>query len=108
MIVDFPDEATFLNPLEKSVIISRLKDDGQSSHKKEDLKWKSIRAAYTDWKLYVGMLINMGIVGPIYAYALFLPSIINKLGYSPTQAQLLTVPPLAVASILVSTPSASS
>ena len=106
--MDFPDEATFLNPLEKSVIISRLMDDGQSSHKKENLKWKSIRAAYTDWKLYIGMLINMGIVGSIYAYALFLPSIINKLGYSPTQAQLLTVPPLATASVLVSTSSAAS
>ena len=32
---------------------------------------------------------------PSYAYALFLPTIINGLGYSASHAQLLSVPPYA-------------
>lgn len=101
MIVDFPDDATFLDPLEKHVVISRLRSDGQASSRAEKFEWKYVIAAFKDWKVYVGMLISMGIAGPLYAYALFLPSIINQLGFTSTQAQLLSVPPYAAASISV-------
>ena len=37
---------------------------------------------------------------PLYTLSLFLPTIINELGYTAAQAQLLTVPPYAVATIL--------
>lgn len=37
---------------------------------------------------------------PLYTLSLFLPSIIKSLGYSSWQAQLLTVPPYALATIL--------
>lgn len=38
--------------------------------------------------------------GALYAFSLFLPSIIKSLGYANTKAQLLTVPPYAVACAL--------
>jgi MFS family permease len=38
--------------------------------------------------------------GALYAFSLFLPSIIAELGYSATRAQLLSVPPYAAACIL--------
>ena len=37
---------------------------------------------------------------PLYTLSLFLPTIITELGYTAAQAQLLTVPPYAVATIL--------
>lgn len=37
---------------------------------------------------------------PLYTLSLFLPTIIKQLGYTAAQAQLLTVPPYAVATIL--------
>ena len=40
---------------------------------------------------------------PLYAFSLFLPSIIASLGYKSTTAQLLTVPPYAAAAILTIT-----
>lgn len=46
------------------------------------------------------MLIYMGAVAPLYAFSLFLPTIIKDLGYTSTIAQLLSVPPYAVAAIL--------
>jgi hypothetical protein len=101
--VDFPDDATFLNPLEKHVVLLRLRTDGQASARAEAFQWKYVRAALSDWKTYMGMLTNMGIVGPVNAFALFLPSIIAELGYSSTHAQLLTVPPYAAATISVFT-----
>ena len=40
---------------------------------------------------------------PLYAFSLFLPSIIAGLGYKSTKAQLLSVPPYAAAAILTIT-----
>jgi MFS family permease len=37
---------------------------------------------------------------PLYTLSLFLPTIIAELGYTAAQAQLLTVPPYAVATVL--------
>ena len=104
IIVDFPDDATFLSPLEKHVVIARLKKDGQASHRYETFKWKYFFAAYKDWKTYTGMIMYMGVDGSLYAFSLFLPSIINSLGYTATRAQLLTVPPYAVACFMVPFP----
>lgn len=66
--------------------------------------------ALKDYKIYVQLLIYMGyllpsfishtrtklfirLIVPGYAVALFSPTIINELGYSSTNAQLLSVPP---------------
>lgn len=37
---------------------------------------------------------------PLYAFSLFLPTIISEMGYSNTRAQLLSVPPYAAAAML--------
>ena len=103
-IVDFPDHAKFLTPLETHVVISRLKQDGQASHRVEKFKWKHFFATYKDWKTWMGMLMYMGVDGSLYAFSLFLPSIVNELGYTATRAQLLTVPPYAVACVMVLSP----
>jgi len=49
----------------------------------------------------MGMLMYMGVDGSLYAFSLFLPSVINALGYTANKAQLLTVPPYAVACVMV-------
>jgi len=82
-------------------VISRLKEDGQASHRHEGFRWKYFFAAYKDWKTYLGCLMYMGVDGSLYAFSLFLPSIINELGYTATRAQLLSVPPYAVACVMV-------
>lgn len=42
----------------------------------------------------------MGADGALYAFSLFLPSIIRELGYSATRANLLSVPPYACGAML--------
>jgi hypothetical protein len=60
--------------------------------------WASLK----DWKTYLGAIIYMGADMPLYAFSLFLPTIIKNLDktYSATTAQLLSVPPYAFAAIL--------
>lgn len=103
MVHDFPDEATFLDNLDKVRVIRRLKGDQQSSAEHEEFKVAYLVAACRDYKMWLGMIIYMGCDMPLYAFSLFLPTIIKDMGYSSTRAQLLTVPPYAAAAILTVT-----
>lgn len=103
MIHDFPDEAKFLSDDDRRRVIRRLKLDQQSSAEHESFKLEYLWAALKDWKTYNGAVIYMGCDGALYAFSLFIPTIIKDLGYKSTHAQLLSVPPYAVAAVVTIT-----
>ncbi|KUL87738.1 hypothetical protein ZTR_05873 [Talaromyces verruculosus] len=100
LVVDFPDKATFLSDADRRRVTRRLILDQQASGQHEEWKSSYVWESLKDWKTYLGAIIYMGADGPLYAFSLFIPTIIKELGYSSTKAQLLTVPPYAVAAIL--------
>lgn len=100
MVHDFPDLATFLSDTDRARVVRRLKLDQQSSAEHENLKMKYVWASLKDYKMWLGMVIYMGCDMPLYAFSLFLPSIVLEMGYTTTKAQLLSVPPYAAAAIL--------
>jgi len=61
---------------------------------------KFLWSAMRDYKMWLGMIIYMGCDMPLYAFSLFLPTIISGLGYTGTKAQLITVPPYAAAAVM--------
>lgn len=100
-VYDFPDEARFLVDTDRIRVIRRLKLDQQSSAEYEEFRMAYFWAAVKDYKMWVGMLIYMGCDMPLYAFSLFLPTIISGMGYTnPNHVQLLTVPPYALAAAL--------
>jgi hypothetical protein len=101
MIVDFPSEAKFLTPEEKELVRRRLEADGQHGARDEKFQWRRMRESFEDWKTWTGMVMYMGVDGALYAFSLFLPTIIKNMGYATTKAQLMSVPPYAFACILV-------
>ena len=103
MVYDFPDEAHFLSDADRQRVIRRLKADQQSSAEHESFKMEYFWASVKDWKTWLYAAIYMGADCPLYAFSLFLPSIIASLGYKSTTAQLLSVPPYAAAAILTIT-----
>lgn len=100
MVHDFPDEAKFLSDDDRARVIRRLKEDKQSSAEHEEFKMDYFWASVKDWKTWAFATIYMGCDGALYAFSLFLPTIINELGYASTTANLLSVPPYAAAAIL--------
>ncbi|KAG1896884.1 major facilitator superfamily domain-containing protein [Suillus fuscotomentosus] len=94
---DYPETAKFLTESERSYIIDVLKQDSNNLSSRFDTRfiWQAIK----DYKTYVQILINIGLLVPGYAIALFSPTIINELGYSAANAQLLSVPPFAAGCI---------
>jgi MFS family permease len=98
MVFDWPDTASFLTPEERIRVQRRLILDRQG-RTAEDFDKRHIYAALKDWKTYGYMVIYMGCLTPLYAFSLFLPTILNGMGYSGTRGQLLSVPPYAVAAV---------
>lgn len=72
----------------------------RQGHTAEDFDKRHIYEALKDWKTYGYMVIYMGCLTPLYAFSLFLPTIIRGMGYAGTRAQLLTVPPYACAAVM--------
>ncbi|KAJ7646966.1 major facilitator superfamily domain-containing protein [Roridomyces roridus] len=88
---DYPATATFLTEVERQQVVLMLKEDAQdlATHFEMKFVWQALR----DYQSYLQLGIYIGLVVPVYAIALFTPTIVNELGFTAAQAQLLTIPP---------------
>lgn len=100
LVHDFPADASFLSADDKARVLNRLKADKQASAHSENFQMKYFYQSLTDWKTYAACVMYMGVDGALYAFAIFLPSIIKELGFTATKAQLLSVPPYILACLL--------
>lgn len=104
MVHDFPVDAKFLSAPDRARVLLRLKEDKQSSAEHEDFQIEYLWAALRDWKMYVGMIIYMGPLMPLYSFSLFLPTIIQHMDFDGkndvVRNQLLSVPPYVLAALL--------
>ncbi|KAF8134535.1 major facilitator superfamily domain-containing protein [Boletus edulis] len=91
---DYPETASFLTATERYNITELLKQDSQSLATHYDFQF--VLQALKDYKSYIQMGIFTGLLLTVYAIALFTPTIIDELGFSAANAQLLSVPPFVV------------
>lgn len=97
LINDSPESAKFLTEPERKEVVARLKLDRTSLA--DEYHRKYLRAAIFDWKIWVHMLITIGIYTPLYSISLFLPTIVRNMHYTDNTAQLMTVPPYVLGCI---------
>ena len=98
-IVNYPSTAKFLTENERAYIHKRLSSNTDAT-RNEAFTWANVRKAISDPKVWLYGLGFHTMSLPLYTLSLFLPTIIKELGYTAGQAQLLTVPPYATATIL--------
>ncbi|KAK2808511.1 hypothetical protein FQN50_004720 [Emmonsiellopsis sp. PD_5] len=98
-VYNYPATAEFLTPEEREYITFRLKNDNDAT-RDELFSWPNVLKAIKDPKVWLYGLGFHTMSLPLYTLSLFLPSIIKDLGYSAAQAQLMSVPPYAVAFVL--------
>ncbi|CAL5873068.1 uncharacterized protein PFLUO_LOCUS7337 [Penicillium psychrofluorescens] len=101
-VYNYPATAEFLTEEEREFIQFRLKNDNDAT-RDEKFTWSAVLDAFKDPKVWLYCLGFHTMSLPLYTLSLFLPTIIKDLGYSAAEAQLLTVPPYAVAFILTIT-----
>ena len=79
MVHDFPTNATFLSDKERARVLHRLALDQQSSAQDESWKRGYLWASLRDWKTYVGALTYSGAGASVYAFSLFVPTVIKEM-----------------------------
>ncbi|KAF7316435.1 MFS general substrate transporter [Mycena indigotica] len=64
-------------------------------------KLAHIVQAFRDWRCYAGGVIYFGLNCALASISAFLPTILTTLGFTKAAAQLLTVPPYALAAVML-------
>ncbi|GJD03998.1 major facilitator superfamily transporter [Colletotrichum higginsianum] len=95
-IQNYPDTAKFVSDKERRFIRARLAADSDATHN-EKFTWGNVMDAIKDPKCWLYGLGFHTMSLPLYTFSLFIPTIIRNLGYTAAVAQLLTIPPYAVA-----------
>ncbi|RAQ47716.1 MFS transporter [Aspergillus flavus] len=96
---DYPETASWLSAEEKELAMQRLQNEG-SKGAAHAMTWADAKEILTDWRLYAHYIIYFGISTPFSSLSLFTPAITSGLGYTSLRAQLMTVPPWAVAYVV--------
>ena len=105
-IHNYPSTASFLTEPERKFIQNRLSSTsigGGDALNNETFSWDGVRQAARDPKVWLYGAAFHTLSLPLYTLSLFLPTIIKALGYTAAQAQLMTVPPYAIATALTIT-----
>ena len=79
MVYDFPGQANFLSAVDRRRVLRRLALDQQASATNESWKTSYLWDSLKDYKTWLGAIIYMGADGALYAFSLFVPSIIQGL-----------------------------
>lgn len=95
---DYPETVRWLSEEERARTVERLQHEGSKGN--AHMTWNDAKDTLTDWRLYVHYAIYFGISTPFSSLSLFTPSITAGLNYEGLQAQLMTVPPYAVAYVV--------
>ncbi|GKT45892.1 putative transporter [Colletotrichum spaethianum] len=95
-IQNYPDTAIFISDKERRFIRARLAADSDATHN-EKFTWGHVMDAIKDPKCWLYGLGFHTMSLPLYTFSLFIPTIIKNLGYTAAVAQLLTIPPYALA-----------
>lgn len=97
-----PEATKYLNEEERSLAMERMNRDS-SGDVGATVNKAHIKAAFLDWRIYVGGVIYFGANNALAAISAFLPTILTTLGFTKAIAQLLTVPPYACAAVVLTT-----
>lgn len=104
---DRPETTKFFTEEERKIALARANRD-TSGDVGYHVNKSHIADAFKDWRVYLGGVIYFGANAALASTAAFLPTIIKTFGYTNALAQLLTVPPYAVTSVVITISSWSS
>ncbi|KAF5314860.1 hypothetical protein D9619_007081 [Psilocybe cf. subviscida] len=100
IVPTWSQKANFLTEAEKKRLFERLNADSDAALI-ESFQWKYVRQALTDHLVWGYALLFHGFAFVLYSLSLFMPTIIAGLGFATWKAQLMTVPPNALAAISI-------
>ncbi|THV00707.1 MFS general substrate transporter [Dendrothele bispora CBS 962.96] len=101
LLPDRPESTGFFNEREREIVLGRM-NRATSGDVGATVNKAHIRMALKDWRIYTGGIIYFGLNAALASTSAFLPTILqDTLGYSAANSQLMTVPPYAVAAVVL-------
>ncbi|KAH8653238.1 MFS transporter-like protein [Tricladium varicosporioides] len=99
---DSPEKARFLNKDDKATARARgVKQVGYESYRVGRIVWSDIGAALLDTKNYITAMMYFSCNVSFSSLPVFLPTIINEMGFTTINAQGLSAPPYFISFIVV-------
>lgn len=92
----FPEQAKWLTEEERTYIKARLQADQGHNAAERKITFHDVKTVMSDYKIWLGGFMYLGLIVPAYSYAFFSPAIIQSYHYGAIQTQLHSVPPWAV------------
>jgi hypothetical protein len=98
VIPDWPETARFLTEEERTMVLARLSVDMVDA-RMDRLDKSAAKRVFTDWKVYINIIMYISVVNSSYALSFFTPTIINEMGYKAEAAQVRSIPVFVVAAV---------
>ncbi|RPD61293.1 MFS general substrate transporter [Lentinus tigrinus ALCF2SS1-6] len=95
-----PEETTIFTEKEREIALDRA-NRGIKADTGRVIKREHVIDAFKDWRIYAAGVMYFGANCALASISAFLPTIIKTFGYTDALAQLLTVPPYAVAAVFL-------
>ncbi|KAL6817608.1 MFS general substrate transporter [Trichoderma camerunense] len=97
LIIDWPEQTNYLNAEEKELLRRRLAADVDDSCRMDVLNKTSFKMIMSDYKIWLGALVYMGVGVPGLSGTFFLPTILLEFNWKAQEAQVRTIPVYVVA-----------
>ncbi|CAH0056896.1 unnamed protein product [Clonostachys solani] len=94
ILADEPSVAYYLNEEERALVQIRLDRQPGLTASAKEFHWKDVREAFSDWKIWTFSFAQFGVDVMLYAFSIFLPTIIRGINaqFSSAVVQVLTIP----------------
>ncbi|KAL7943615.1 MFS general substrate transporter [Trichoderma barbatum] len=92
LIIDWPEQTKYLNAEEKELLRRRLAVDVDDSCRMDILNKTSFKMIMSDYKIWLGALVYMGVGVPGLSGTFFLPTILLEFNWKAQEAQIRTIP----------------
>ncbi|KAL6864648.1 MFS general substrate transporter [Trichoderma novae-zelandiae] len=92
IIIDWPEQTRYLNAEEKELLRRRLAADVDESCRMDVLNKASFKRIMSDYKIWLGALVYMGVGVPGLSGTFFLPTILLEFNWKAQEAQVRTIP----------------
>ncbi|KAJ1942118.1 hypothetical protein GGF37_003254, partial [Kickxella alabastrina] len=95
---DHPEKCSFLSQEEKDFIVSYKRKE-KTLGGSENLAMNDTKRALADWQLWCMVFGTFAACAACNSLSVFAPEVINKMGFSPTQAQVMSALPSACGTV---------
>lgn len=92
-----PDEIRYLQLRQLS--IPGNTDKARTMEAEKSRKWEIVKSVVGDWQLYLQALVYWSNTVPNYGMKFTMPQIIANMGYTSSNAQLMTIPPYIIGAL---------